>query len=316
MPRKQTLSSPSQRHDGSVASPVFEAGRESEQPGVAASRSNQLHPAPGAGQHHCGHTRQADRRGVAQNFQAASRVVDARWQCAHRSTRQHEKVILLEQLIHVGAKCDMPLAQILDRGGGERCAPRKPFRDRLFKVLEISPMDRGCLMCLDAAENLPRVRPEIGSEGLDLRAAPLRSSSCQPLYISSTAGSQSCRKGPPTAAMITSFGAATGFTPNNAAASAGPSRRSRKSHPRVSNGDSQVPPALPGFLSAESESRAIASQPAERRRHADGAAGIGADRGNRRALLHAGRAPAGRSSGELHADRGAAGSCHTRCSRR
>ena len=138
--------------------------------GRRAARSHQLHPAPGGRQHNRGHTRQADGRGVAQNAHARRRVVDARRQCAHRSARQHEKVILLEQTIHLGAKCDMPLAQILDRGGGEGCAPREPFRDRLFKVLEITPMDRGRLMGLDAAENLPRVRPEIGSEGLDLRA--------------------------------------------------------------------------------------------------------------------------------------------------
>src|SRR6201999_2715403 len=62
---------------------------------------------------------------------------------------------------------------------------------------------------------------------------------------------------------------------------------------------SQVPAALPGFLPAESESRAVSSQPTERRRHADRAAGIGADGGNSRAFLDTGRTPARGSACEL-----------------
>ena len=56
--------------------------------------------------------------------------------------------------------------------------------------------------------------------------------------------------------------------------------------------------ALPSLGAAETECRAIAGQPAQCRRHTDGPARIRADGGNRRAFLHAGRASAGRASGE------------------
>src|ERR1700683_2908168 len=56
--------------------------------------------------------------------------------------------------------------------------------------------------------------------------------------------------------------------------------------------------ALPRFGSAETEGGAIAGQTAERRGHANGAAGVGADRSHRRPLLHAGNAATGRASGE------------------
>ena len=54
------------------------------------------------------------------------------------------------------------LAQILDVAAERDCAPGEPVCHRLFKVFEISAMDDGRLMSLDAAENFPRICPEAG----------------------------------------------------------------------------------------------------------------------------------------------------------
>ncbi len=98
--------------------------------------------------------------------------------------------------------------------------------------------------------------------------------------------------------MLTPWGAATSGTSSSAAASAGPSRRSRKSHPRVSKDTARWNPPSQAWAPPRPECRAIAGQPAQCRRHADGPSRIRADGGNRRTLLHAGRASAGRPSCE------------------
>ncbi len=64
----------------------------------------------------------------------------------------------------------MPLPRIRNRGIGERSSLGKPFRDRRLKVVKVPTVQRGCLMCLDAEENLPRIVPEIRLEVVDVRA--------------------------------------------------------------------------------------------------------------------------------------------------
>ncbi len=192
----------------------------------------------------------------------------------------------------------MPLPQILDRGGGEGCTPGEPVRNCLFKVFEIALMNRGRLMGLDSAENFPRVCPEIGCEGLDLRPFTaqrflpaviylphrrLTVVQIRPCYSGNDYVLRRCRR----------------LHPEQRSSQRRPIAQIAKKPSQGVERSSQVPATLPGFLSAESESRTVAGHSAERRRHADGAAGICADGGNSRALLHTRRTPARRPSREL-----------------
>src|SRR6267378_3433149 len=134
-------------------------------------------------------------------------------------------------------------------------------------------MNRGRLMGLDGAENLPRVFPEIGCESLDLRSFTAQGFLPAVIHLPDS-GLTVVQERPRNSGNDYVLRRCRRLHPEQRSSQRRPIAQIAKKPSQGVERSSQVPATLPGFLSAESESRTVAGQPAERRRHADGAAGI------------------------------------------